>query len=127
MLNFEEVNILGQILNDTFGKSSTPVSSTFSVKTQLQGDILTVNYGTICNLVLSGPVQDQVKEQERISVKLTDDFVKNMKSSFKEVAGHALKLKKGDSTTSIEQTTSSPYNPKRTVYYRRKTVYKIEN
>lgn len=125
MLNFEEVNILGQILNDAFGKSSTVTSSTCVIKSALQGSELIVSYITVVNLVTSEPIQQQVKEQERISVKLSDDFVKNVKSEFKKSAGHALKLKKGDSSVSIEHISMSPYNPKRTVYYRRKTVYQI--
>jgi len=124
MLSFEEVNILGQVLNDTFGKSSTMTSSTCSIKTQLQGDTLNVSYLTVVNLV-QGEIQPQLKEQDRISIKLTDDFIKNVKKEFKDAADHALKLKKGDSSISIEHVSMSPYNPKKTVYYRRKTAYQI--
>jgi hypothetical protein len=124
MLSFEEVNILGQVLNDTFGKSSTMTSSTCSIKAQLQGNTLNVSYLTVVNLV-QGEIQPQLKEQDRVSIKLTDDFIKNVKKEFKDAADHALKLKKGDSSISIEHVSMSPYNPKKTVYYRRKTAYQI--
>ena len=74
MLNFEENNVLGQILNDTYGKSSTTVSPTMSIKGSLQGDILTLKYTTVVNLASERNLRDQVRVCEDESVKLTKQY-----------------------------------------------------
>lgn len=126
-MTFEKVNILGQILDTTFGKSSTTKSSTFSIKTTMSSDRINVTYTTIVNLVADRVMRDQVKEEERVSEKLINDFIAEVKKEYKEVAGSALKLKKGDSTDEIELISMSPYNPKRTAYYRRRAVFTVND
>ena len=124
-MTFEHVNILGQILDTTFGRSSTAKSPTFSIKTTMSGDRINVTYTTIVNLVTDRVMRDQVREEERISEKLIGDFMNEVKKEFKKVAGSSLKLKKGDSTDEIELISMSSYSPKRTAYYRRRAVYTV--
>ncbi len=126
-MTFEKVNILGQILDTTFGKSSTTKSSTFSIKTTMSSDRINVTYTTIVNLVADRVMRDQVKEEERVSEKLINDFIAEVKKEYKRVAGSTLKLKKGDSTDEIELISMSPYNPKRTAYYRRRAVFTVND
>ena len=124
-MTFEHVNILGQILDTTFGRSSTAKSPTFSIKTTMSGDRINVTYTTIVNLVTDKVMRDQVREEERISEKLIGDFINEVKKEFKKVAGSTLKLKKGDSTDEIELISMSAYSPKRTAYYRRRAVFTV--
>jgi hypothetical protein len=126
-MTFEKVNILGQILDTTFGKSSTTKSPTFSIKTTMASDRINVTYTTIVNLVADRVMRDQVKEEERVSEKLINDFIAEVKKEYKRVAGSTLKLKKGDSTDEIELISMSPYNPKRTAYYRRRAVFTVND
>jgi len=124
-MTFEHVNILGQILDTTFGRSSTAKSPTFSIKTTMSGDRINVTYTTIVNLVTDRVMRDQVREEERISEKLIGDFMNEVKKEFKKVAGSSLKINKGDSTDEIELISMSSYSPKRTAYYRRRAVYTV--
>jgi hypothetical protein len=125
MLNFQEINALGQILDDTWGRSSTPVSPTMSIKATLSGDTLTVMYTTIASLVSDRNMRDQCKRHAEESVKLTSDYVKRCKKCFKEDAGRALKLKEFKTDDDIQVITTSPYTLKKTAYYRRTTNYKV--
>ena len=125
MLSMQEINALGQILNTTWGSSSTLASPRFSVKNTIQGDVLTLTYTTITNIVMGINPRDQVREQERESVEILKDFVKNTEKAFKQATGKSLKLKEIGSDDSIEMISMSPHNPKRTAYYRRKTSLKI--
>jgi len=126
MLNFEENNVLGQILNDTYGKSSTAVSPTMSIKGSLQGDILTLQYTTVVNLASERNLRDQVSVCEDESVKLTKQYLKNLKSEFKTDAGRGLKIKELSSDDTVEMITTSPYTPRKIAYYRRLTRYSCE-
>ena len=126
MLNSHETNVLGQVLNDTWGKSSTPISPTMSITTKMSGDTLTLNYTTICNLASERNLRDQVKVFEEESIKLIKDFVGKVKKEFKEGSGRALKLKELSSTDSVELITTSPFTPRKTAYYRRFTAFRCE-
>lgn len=125
MLSFQEINALGQILNTTWGGTSTSVSPTCSIKHTMQGDVITLTYTTITNIVMGINPRDQVREQERESVEMLKQFVKNLEKSFKEATGKSLKLKEVGSDDSVEIISMSPHNPKRTAYYRRKTSLRI--
>ena len=128
MLSSSEVNVLGQILNDTWGQSTrgefrTP---TMCIKTTLQGDLLSCSYTTVVNLASERNLRDQVKPFAEESIKLTGDYVKNLKKEFKDLAGRALKLKELNSTDNVELITTSPFTPRKTAYYRRFTRFQIE-
>ena len=100
-LNFEEVNILGQILNDTFGLSSTqqgrykndPSGASTAVKSALQGSVLTVTAMSIKNL---GPIGQQHGEISKCENELNQHINKHIaatKKEFKKLAGRTLKCK----------------------------------
>jgi hypothetical protein len=125
MLSTQEVNILGQILNDTWGASSTVASPTHSIKSTMQGDVIVFTYTTIANVVMGINPRDQLRAQAEESVVKIKDRVKEIEKAYKAASGSALKLKEVVSDDSVEMISMSPYNPKRTVYYRRKTTYKI--
>lgn len=127
MLDMQEVNIIGQILNDTFGTTSTIKSPTFSIKSTMQGDVIVFNYTTVTNLVMGIDIRTQLREQERVSVGLINDKVKHLKDEFKKAAGRTLKIKEQQTNDSVEFISMSPHNPKRTAYYKRKTVFLIES
>ena len=126
MLNFEEINVLGQVCNDTWGYTSTPTAPTLSLKASLSGDVLTVSYTTIVTLASDRNMRDQCTRYEEESVKMTDDYMKNIKKEFKDGAGRALKVKTLNSDDSIQVITTSPYTIKKTAYYRRTTNFRVE-
>ena len=128
MLNTSEVNTLGQILNDTWGQGTmgdfrTP---TLSIRTSLQGDVLTCTYTTICHLASDRDTRGQVRVFEEESIKLISDYMKELKKRFKSGAGRAIKTKEINTTDSVEMITASPFTPRKTAYYRRFTTFQVE-
>lgn len=126
MFSTEEVNVLGQILDSTWGKSSTVSSPTMSIKANLSGDTLSVSYVTVVHLASERNLRDQVKVFEDESIKITNEFMKNLKKQFKEGVGRSLKAKSLGTSDSVEMITSSPFTPRKTAYYRRFTNFKCE-
>ena len=121
----QTIQILGQILDTTWGKSSTISSPTMAIKGTLAGDTLTVSYTTIVHLASERNLRDQVRKFEEESVQLTNDFCKKCKKEFKDTSSSALKLKQLTTNDSVELVTASPYTPRRTAYYRRFTTYEV--
>ena len=128
MLSQEQVRALGQILDTTFGRSSTVDSATASFKTKLQGAILTVTYACIRKFASERDQWEQTKDFDKESAQLTNDFMKEAKKDFKAAVGSALKVKEQSSTTDFEVIgVQGHINPARTVYCKRITVFEITN
>ena len=139
MLSFEDVNAIGQLIDTSFGYSSTgekryQVPAGRSIKSNLSGetgkDQLIVKYVTVVTLNepergLMDPKNPIAREAERESVKLVNDYVSSLKKSFKEATDKSLKLKEVESQDSVELVSYNQYNPVRRVYYRRNTVYDV--
>jgi hypothetical protein len=128
MLSQEQVRALGQILDTTFGRSSTTESATASFKTKLQGEMLTVTYATIRKFASEQDRQEQASDFDRESAQLTDDFMKGTKKDFKEASGSALKVKEQSSMTDFEVIgAQSHISLAITVYCKRITTFEITN
>jgi hypothetical protein len=128
MLSQEQVRALGQVLDTTFGRSSTVDSATASFKTKLQGELLTVTYSTIRKFASESDQWEQTKDFDKESAALTDKFMKETKKDFKAAAGSALKVKEQSSRTEFEVIgVQGHINPARTVYCKRITTFEITN
>ncbi len=129
MLSIQETNVLGQIFDDTWGRSTTNASNrspTHIVKCRLVGEgQVTVDYTCVVTFASESGLRDQKAVFENESVEATKDAVKRMKSKFKENAGRALKVKELSTNDSIEIINTSPHNPRKTAYYRRKSVLEV--
>ena len=128
MLSTEEINYLGQITNHTWGypgglNKNVP---TAGINVSLQDNKMVCTYTTIVNLASDKNLRDQSQRCEEESVAIIKQYLKELKSEFKNLAGRALKAKEVNSTDSIEIISASPYTPKRTAYYRRFTTFKVE-
>ena len=126
MLSMQEVRVLGQICDTTWGRSSTVVSPTISIKPTLQGDKLTIRYTTVIHIASERGLREQVSPVEEQSIKLIKEYLKNLKSEFKKQAGRSLGAKEDHSHDSIEMLTTSPYTPRKSAYYRRFSTFTVK-
>jgi hypothetical protein len=139
MLSTEEVNVIGQITNTTFGYSSTgetgyQVPAGRSIKANLTGetgeDQLIVKFVTVINIAehesqlsLAG---HKVSVEAEIEAKsLVKQYINNLKKEFKTATKSTLALKEVDASDSIELINYNPNSPHRTIYYRRNTTYDV--
>ena len=123
-LTFEESNILGNILNYTFGKASTRDSG-FGITTSLAGNLLTLKYQTIVHFNSSDGLTTQKKEHERQSNEMLQAKIKEAKADFREHAGRALKVKELESKDDVELVSASAHSERKIAYYRRAIVFEI--
>lgn len=120
------INALGQAIDTTWGRSSTPKTASYSVKFSFLGDSkILASYKVIINFVS----EKQMIEMKRQCAEESDDViaehVKSVKESYKTLSGETLTLKEESSTDSLEIIGFNVHNPKRTAYYRRKVVFEI--
>ena len=151
-LSFEEVNILGNIINDTFGKSSTGYDEdqfdsslggftkfkiggheqgshdTIVVKCSLEGELLNITAVGIYNLGPHSHQHQVINNAENELNQHVNKKLKDIKAQFKkkENAGRALKTKeinKSDRTLEVQDL--NHYAENRPSYIYRRAYFEV--
>ena len=120
-----DYNALGQVIDTTWGRTSTPKTASYSVKFTLGGNILTASYAAIVNFGTEKEMILMKQMYEEESKKVIEAALKSVKSGYREITGQSLKSKSLTTTDSIEIIGFNVHNPKRTAYYRNKTTFEI--
>ncbi len=123
-----DYNALGQAIDNTWGRSSTPKTASYSVKMTLGGENkLHVSYAA----VVSFGSERQMIDTKRVYASEADSViagtVKNVRDTYKDLTGLSLKLKANEDTTtdSVEIINMNVHNARRTAYYRRKMTFEV--
>jgi len=124
ILTFEETNILGNILNYSFGKASTRDAG-YAVTTSLGGSSLTLKYATVVHFNSSDGLATQKKEHERQSNEMLAKKIQEVKKDFREAAGRALQIKETSNSDDVELISATAYSERKIAYYRRTIVFEI--
>jgi hypothetical protein len=121
-----DYNALGQTIDTTFGRSSTPKTSSYSVKMSMLGtDRLLVSYAALVNFGTERQMIEMKRQYAEESESVIAAVIKNVKKNYKELSGASLTTKEISAVENLEIVGMSPYNPRRSAYYRRKAVYEI--
>jgi len=124
-MNFEEINILGNILNDTWGNSNENSGAAFKVVGKITGkNQMTITCFCVVNLLNREEMQREVDKSYDQLNKACNEYLKQVKKDFSKVGGRALKTKDLGSTPSAELINMSGYSQKGTALVR--CVYKFE-
>ena len=143
-LSFEEVNVLGNLVNDTYGKGSTNYgeaestlggytrggpgnSSSVVTKASLQGDNLCVTSIAVVNLGPHGHQQQVIQKTEDELNQHINAYMKEVKKNFKkkENAGRALKTKEDKSKRTTDVHDINFYAETRQAYIYRRAYFEI--
>lgn len=121
-----DYNALGQAIDTTWGRSSTPKTASYSVKLSIVGpDRLLASYAAVVNFGTEKQMIDMKRRYSDESESVTSAVLKAIKGSYKDLCGSALKTHEIGSTDGLEIINCSVHNPRRTAYYRRQTTYEI--
>ena len=120
-----DYNALGQALDTTWGRTSTPKTASYSVKFTLQGDVLTASYMAIVNFASEKEMAMMNRMYEEESQSVIDAVLKNIKQTYKSITGSSLSTKEHSTNTSVEIIGFNVHNPKRSAYFRRKSAFEI--
>ena len=117
---------LGQAIDTTWGRSSTPKTASYSIKLTLLGpDRLLASYGAIVNFGTEHQMIDMKRKYADESKSVTNEVMKAVKKTYKELAGSGLTAKEISSVDNLEIIGTGVHNPRRSAYYRLRTVFEI--
>lgn len=121
-----DFNALGQSLDSTWGRSSTPTGASQSVKFVIKGtNLLEVRYTAIVNLVNDQEMVDLKKKYTNEAEQVCSIALKKVKETYKELSEKTLKLKQVSDDAKFEIIDLNIYNRKRTAYFRKNVVYEM--
>lgn len=123
-----DFNALGQAIDTTWGRSSTPKTASYSVKLSLLGpDRMLVSYAAIVNFGTERQMIDMKRAYSGEADSVVSEVIKRVKSIYKDLTGSSLSTKavKDSSTDSIEIVNFNCHNARRSAYYRRKAVFEL--
>lgn len=120
-------NALGQILDNTWGRTSTPKTASYSVKfTYAGGDRLVATFNCIMNFASSSEAQMIKKTTQNDADNLVGRYTKSLKEKYKEITGETLTLKEASTADSVEMIGGGYHHTsKRTAYYRKTFIYEM--
>lgn len=119
---------LGQAIDTSWGRSSTPRTASYSVKMTLLGpDRLLVSYAAIVNFGSERQMIEVKRGYAEEAQAVIANVLKNVKENYKSLSGQTLKAKQinESDSDSLEMTNMNVHNAKRTAYYRRKAIFEI--
>lgn len=120
-----DYNALGQAIDTSWGRSSTPKTASYSVKFTMAGDVLVASYQAVVNFASEKEMILMKRMYEEESQNVIAEVLKNIKSVYKDLSGNTLTVKEYNTSTSVEIIGFNVHNPKRTAYVRRKTSFEI--
>lgn len=120
------INALGQVIDTTWGRTSTPVNATASIKMTLSGtNQMIVSYISTASFVSEREMIRTKLACIEESQKLIKNALQEVQKAYKEIADSSISFKEVTSSDSLEIIGFNVHNPKRTAYYRRKTIVEI--
>jgi len=123
-----DLNALGQAIDSTWGRSSTPKTASYSVKlTMLAPDRLQLSFAAIVNFANEKQMVEMKRAYQAEADGVVAEVIKRVKEIYKDLTGSALalKLSKESVSDSLEIINMNAHNAKRTAYYRRKAVVEV--
>lgn len=128
MLSNEQLNVLADITDTSWGKSSTAnggAKHLYSVKCTVADDVMTIVYNTLVTFAGERSFRMQKPRYDDESNKILSDVLSNIKAEFKSRTGSTLKTTEKSSVTGLELL-SNPANVTRTACYRRRTLVTLD-
>lgn len=121
-----DYNALGQALDTTWGRSSTPQTASYSVKLTLLGtDRVKVSYAAVVTFVSERQMIETKRAYATEADSVVSEVMKRVKALYKEISGSTLTVKEGETQDSVEVINLHIHNVRRTAYYRKIAVFEV--
>ena len=124
-MTFDEVNILGNLINTTYGRSSS-LAGDYSIKCDLAGETMTLKYSTIVHFASERALTMQVNQCKEEAHSRLSDYITNLKRDFRDLSGNSLKTSDSDMTDNVELIQSTSNSPRKIAYYRMHHVFTVD-
>ena len=121
-MTLDEINVMGNLLNTTFGRYSTVSSPTESITGSMDGDLIILKYVTVITLHDRSSHRQLIDNQCEIAKKTIKAKCRDLESAFNKHFRGKMKLKEIDCTHMVDPVQFRPNGiPSQTIF--RMTVF----
>jgi hypothetical protein len=121
-----DLSALGEAIDTSWGRSSSPVIGGFAVNMSLAGqNQLIVCYQTIVNFSSEKEMLRQKLFEAEQATRNMKAVIDSVKKKYKDASGSTLKMKETSSNESLEIVGMNIHTPKRRALYRKKCVFEL--
>lgn len=124
MISKDALNELGDVVNNTWGKSSG--DGTMSLTCSMEHDKVLVKYQTVVHFASEQSLRQQTDRLVVESNDLINQKIAQIKKAFKDNSGVSVKFEEIDSKDNIEMISTSVHNPRKIAIYRRQCSLRVE-
>lgn len=118
-----DYSALINILDTTWGRSSTPEMSSCSVKFSLiDGTRLKATYGAIVNFGREDEMVVVKRRQSQAADNLIKQLLDSAKKQYRELTGNSISFKQASDADDVAIIGHNPYNPRRVAKYTKVAV-----
>lgn len=120
----KKYEIVARLSDNTY----TPKSKhgTYSIKSSVHGDVLTVKFSTIVNFASESSLRPQIESARDHAQQLIKSFIADLKKSYKNETEETLKLADKGSDDNIEVIQSTSNSLRKVAYFRFNSTLVIE-
>jgi hypothetical protein len=122
MLDFQDNNILAQLLNTTWGVGG---AGNRRISGTVQNERLILKFSAIVTFASERSMKSQTTRMDVESSAALKDVVKKLKSDFKSKAGKTLKMKEKSAKSFLELMQVTAGSPRKVVHYRRHVEFEL--
>ena len=113
----DEINVMGNLLNTTFGRSSTSAAPTESITGSMDGDMIILKYVTVMTLHDRQSHRHLINNQCEIAKKMLAAKCKGLEKAFNKHCGTNLKIKEIDCNHFVDPVSFRPNGiPSQTIF-----------
>jgi hypothetical protein len=123
-MNLRDVRAIGQVLDTTFGRESSP-DGTFSIKYTMEEGNLILKYTTIVYFASEASLKPQIDRANNQAIQLIDAKLSEAKSAVKDATGNTLRTVDLGGSDNIELI--QPQGPRKIAYYRYNHTFQIQD
>lgn len=121
-----DYNALGQAIDTTWGRSSTPLTSSTSVKIQIVGDgMLKVNYLSTVVFRSNRELQYVKNRHADEATTIVNKTLDSVKKKYRELTGTSINVKEEAADDSVEVIGLAVHNVQKRAFYRRTSMFSI--
>jgi|1_EtaG_2_1085319.scaffolds.fasta_scaffold00773_8 hypothetical protein len=121
MLSSKQINVLGNVLETSWGKSSDE----YSCVAKFHGNLVRIMYSTVVYLASERSMNSQIPPVALEAVERIGLRAASAKKSYKEKSGETLTLKEISSDEDVQYIQASSVNPRKVVLYRRYVDFEV--
>jgi hypothetical protein len=116
-MTLDEINVMGNLLNTTFGRSSTTAAPTESVTGNMDGDLVVLKYMTVITLYDRGSHRQLINNQCEVAKKTIKAKCRDLEAAFNKHFRSKMKLKEVDCSHIVDPVSFRPNGvPSQTVF-----------